>query len=69
MTIIFLNNFKIWNALRTELSWTYFTFFTKRFDRLKHKRIQFASAMTMTGYNEETTKDNYPSYLIMNQLK
>ena len=41
----------------------HFTFFTKRFDRLKNKRIHFASAMTMTGNNEETIKDNYPSYL------
>ena len=40
-----------------------FTFFTKRFDRLKNKRIHFASAMTMTGNNEESIKDNYPSYL------
>jgi hypothetical protein len=49
MTITFLNNFTIWNAL--------------------HKRIHFASTMTMTGNNEETIKDNYPSYLIMNLLK
>lgn len=41
----------------------HFTFFTKRFDRLKNKRIHFASAMTMTGNNEESIKDNYPSYL------
>ena len=41
----------------------HFTFFTKRFDRLKNKRIHFASAMTMTGNNEESIRDNYPSYL------
>jgi serine/threonine-protein kinase HipA len=41
----------------------YHTFFTKRFDRAKKKRIHFASAMTMTGNNEETVKDNPPSYL------
>ena len=41
----------------------HFTFFTKRFDRLKNKRIHFASAMTMTGNNEDTIKDNPPSYL------
>jgi serine/threonine-protein kinase HipA len=41
----------------------YFTFFTKRFDRIKNKRIHFSSAMTMTGNNEETTKENPPSYL------
>ena len=39
------------------------TFFTKRFDRLKNKRIHFASAMTMTGNNEDTIKENHPSYL------
>jgi len=39
------------------------TFFTKRFDRQKNKRIHFASAMTMTGKNEETIKHNHPSYL------
>jgi hypothetical protein len=37
----------------------HFTFFTKRFDRLKNKRIHFASAMTMTGNNEETIKYFY----------
>ncbi len=39
------------------------TFFTKRFDRLKNKRIHFASAMTMTGNNEDIIKENHPSYL------
>lgn len=42
---------------------TYNTFFTKRFDRENGKRIHFASAMTMTGNNEETIKENQPSYL------
>jgi serine/threonine-protein kinase HipA len=46
-----------------KISGKYFTFFTKRFDRLKDKRIHFASAMTMTGNNEDTIKDNPPSYL------
>lgn len=41
----------------------YNTFFTKRFDRVKAERIHFASAMTMTGKNEELIKDNPPSYL------
>ena len=41
----------------------YNTFFTKRFDRENGERIHFASAMTMTGNNEETIKDNHPSYL------
>jgi serine/threonine-protein kinase HipA len=39
------------------------TFFTKRFDRLNHERIHFASAMTMTGNNEDTIRDNPVSYL------
>ncbi len=41
----------------------YHTFFTKRFDRKNGERIHFASAMTMTGNNEETIKDQHPSYL------
>ena len=41
----------------------YYTFFTKRFDRENGKRIHFASAMTMTGNNEDTIRDNQPSYL------
>ncbi len=39
------------------------TFFTKRFDRIHGERIHFASAMTMTGNNEDTIKDNQASYL------
>lgn len=41
----------------------YHTFFTKRFDRKVGERIHFASAMTMTGNNEDIIKDNPPSYL------
>ena len=41
----------------------YYTFFTKRFDRLNGERIHFASAMTMTGNNEDAIKDNPASYL------
>lgn len=41
------------------------TFFSKRFDRVKGERIHFASAMTMTGNNEDTIKDNPASYLDM----
>ncbi len=41
------------------------TFFTKRFDRSKDERIHFASAMTMTGQNEDTIKENPASYLDM----
>ncbi len=39
------------------------TFLTNRFDRVGKQRIHFASAMTMTGNNEETIKENHPSYL------
>lgn len=41
----------------------YHTFFTRRFDREKNARIHFASAMTMTGKNEELIRDDIPSYL------
>ena len=36
----------------------YNTFFTKRFDRIKSERVHFASAMTMTGNNEDIQKYN-----------
>jgi serine/threonine-protein kinase HipA len=39
------------------------TFFTKRFDRNLNGRIHFASAMTMTGNNEDTIRDHPASYL------
>lgn len=39
------------------------TFFTKRFDRQNGERVHFASAMTMTGNNEDTIRDNRASYL------
>jgi len=42
---------------------SYHTFFTKRFDREKQVRIHFASAMTMSGKNEELIRDETPSYL------
>ncbi|MGD9556235.1 MAG: type II toxin-antitoxin system HipA family toxin [Mangrovibacterium sp.] len=45
------------------VSGKYDTFFTKRFDRDKNQRIHFASAMTMTGRNEELIRDDIPSYL------
>jgi len=46
-----------------KVSGKHHTFFTKRFDRLKGERVHFASAMTMTGNNEDTIKDNAASYL------
>jgi serine/threonine-protein kinase HipA len=45
------------------ISGKYHTFFTKRFDRHNGERIHFASAMTMTGNNEETIKENPAGYL------
>lgn len=42
---------------------SYHTFFTKRFDRENGKRLHFTSAMTMTGNNEDTIRDNSASYL------
>jgi serine/threonine-protein kinase HipA len=45
------------------ISGSYSTFFTKRFDRKNGERIHFSSAMTMTGNNEDIVKDNTPSYL------
>ena len=41
----------------------YNTFFTKRFDRENGERIHFASAMTMTGNNEDTIRGHQASYL------
>ncbi len=46
-----------------KISGNYHTFFTKRFDRAEGERIHFASAMTMTGNNEDTIRDNPASYL------
>ena len=46
-----------------KVSGNYHTFFTKRFDRLDGERIHFASAMTMTGNNEDTIRGNPSSYL------
>ena len=45
------------------ISGKYHTFFTKRFDRQYGERIHFASAMTMTGNNEETIKESPVGYL------
>jgi len=46
-----------------KISGNYHTFFTKRFDREEGCRLHFASAMTMTGNNEDTIRDNPASYL------
>ena len=46
-----------------KVSGTYHTFFTKRFDRIGQERIHFSSAMTLTGNNEDTIKNQPASYL------
>lgn len=46
-----------------KVSGQFHTFFTKRFDRIGTDRIHFASAMTMTGNNEDTIKTQPASYL------
>jgi serine/threonine-protein kinase HipA len=46
-----------------KVSGKFHTFFTKRFDRQHPDRIHFASAMTMTGNNEDTLKEAPASYL------
>lgn len=46
-----------------KIAGSHHTFFTKRFDRKNGERIHFASAMTMTGNNEDTIRDNPASYL------
>ncbi len=46
-----------------KISGKFHTFFTKRFDRVNGERIHFASAMTMTGNNEDTIRDTAGSYL------
>lgn len=47
----------------TKITGNYNTFLTKRFDRIEKDRIHFASAMTMTGYNEDILRDRKASYL------
>lgn len=46
-----------------KVSGNFHTFFTKRFDRINQERIHFSSAMTMTGNNEDTIKNQPASYL------
>lgn len=46
-----------------KISGKHHTFLTKRFDRKNGERIHFASAMTMTGNNEDTLKEKAASYL------
>lgn len=46
-----------------KITGNYHTFLTQRFDRKKGERIHFSSAVTMTGNNEDTIRDNPASYL------
>lgn len=46
-----------------KVSGKYHTFFTKRFDRIKSERLHFASAMTLTGNNEDILRNTTASYL------
>jgi serine/threonine-protein kinase HipA len=46
-----------------KITGNYNTLFTKRFDRENGERIHFASAINMTGNNEDTIRDNQASYL------
>ncbi len=51
------------NSRLLKVQGNHHTFLTQRFDRDQKERIHFASAMTMTGNNEETIKDAPASYL------
>jgi serine/threonine-protein kinase HipA len=51
------------DSMIKQFSHKYRTFLTKRFDRIKHERIHFASAMTMLGYNDGTDFHDGVSYL------
>jgi len=46
-----------------KITGAYNTFLTKRFDRENGERVHFASAMTMTGNNEDTIRNHQASYL------
>ena len=48
-----------------KIAGNYNTFFFQHFDRAEGERIHFSSAMTMTGNNEDTIRDNPSSYLDM----
>lgn len=50
-------------AMINKYSSSYHTFLTKRFDRIKSKRIHFASAMTLLGYNDGSDFSQGVSYL------
>ena len=54
---------KVSEAKVEKFSNQYHTFLVKRFDRVKKKRIHFASAMTMLGYVDRTDYQAGASYL------
>lgn len=51
------------DAIITKYSSRYYTYLTKRFDRIRDKRIHFASAMTLLGYNDGSDFAQGVSYL------
>ena len=51
------------NARLLQFSGKHHTFLSKRFDRIKHKRIHFASAMTLLGYQDGADFHDGLSYL------
>ncbi|RJP62924.1 MAG: type II toxin-antitoxin system HipA family toxin [Ignavibacteriales bacterium] len=51
------------DAMIKKYSSRYHTFLTKRFDRIKSKRIHFASAMTLLGYSDGSDFSQGVSYL------
>jgi len=56
-------NIQMVTSTLQKVSQKYHTFLTKRFDRINGKRIHFASAMTMTQYDEASIRDTRVSYL------
>jgi len=51
------------DAIIKKYSSRYYTYLTKRFDRIRDKRIHFASAMTLLGYNDGSDFAQGVSYL------
>ena len=51
------------DAFIEKFSGHHHTFFTKRFDRIQHQRIHFASAMTLLGYSDGADFQEGVSYL------
>jgi serine/threonine-protein kinase HipA len=54
---------QVQDARLLQFSGKHHTFLSKRFDRINHKRIHFASAMTLLGYQDGTDFHDGLSYL------